>query len=715
MGGVATRLYGPASAAGKDAGAVAYLDGPFQECMRQVGAIAGAIYLRDADPGMLRLALLAGLPPGFLSPWMSAAISAPLPGTDAYREQRFLWVGSQEEMTHAYPRVAAALPYAFALAALPLTGAHRWGVLLLMWPATHPPVVKPRERRNIMAGAHRLARLIDTEARRHLPLPPRHPRVLATPPPSLDPRQRALAAVDLVDRLPVGACGLDLQGRFSYVSPRAAYLLGSTEAELLGTLPWHSVPWLDNPVCEDGYRAALVSREPVSFIAVRPPDDDLLFRLYPDSSGITVLLNKPGTGLADVRMRVDLAAAAAPKSAAHLYQVVHVAAALTEAATVRDVAEVVAEQIMPVVDAQAALLYRIKNDRLHVIGHPGYPPGIANLLDGAPLDSAFSAAAQASGTGRALFFRTADEVDHFYPRLSEITGKRAWAILPLATHHQPAGCCVFAYDRERPFGANERAVFTSLAGLIAQALDRARLYDEQHRLAHGLQEALLPRALDEHPELEAAARYLPATRGMDIGGDFYDLIRIDDATVVAVIGDVEGHNVAAAAMMGQIRTAIRAHTSAGAPPDQVLARTSRLLDDLDAELLASCLYARLDLVHHRAVLANAGHLPPLFRRPGEPCSLAEVAPGPLLGILRDPEYPLTELALPPDTLLGLYTDGLVEAPGIDMDHQLAKYAALLSSPEHDPLDALVDTLLHQWSNDAPRSDDIAVLLLRTHP
>jgi serine phosphatase RsbU (regulator of sigma subunit) len=407
-----------------------------------------------------------------------------------------------------------------------------------------------------------------------------------------------------------------------------------------------------------------------------------------------------------------------PKSAGHLYQVVHVAAALTEAATVRDVAGVVVEQVMPVVNAQAAVMFTVTGSRLHVIGNQAYPPGIAALLEGAPLDITFSAGAQASTTGRALFLSSADEINQLFPRLSDITGKQAWALLPLAVYHHPVGCCAFAYDKERRFGANERAVLTSLAGLIAQALDRARLYDEQHLLARGLQEALLPQTLPQHPRLEAAARYLPATRGMDIGGDFYDLVRINDTTVIAVIGDVEGHNVAAAATMGTIRTAIRAYISAGTTPDQVLTRTSRLLDDLQNDLLASCLYAQIDLAHNRVQLASAGHLPPLLRLPGQPCSAAEIAPGPLLGVTPNPEYPLTELALPPGSLLGLYTDGLVEAPGIDLDQQLAKCAAVLNrdgNPEARQLDTLIDMLLAQSSQDFPRRDDIAVLLLHTRP
>ncbi|MFD0070685.1 GAF domain-containing SpoIIE family protein phosphatase, partial [Streptomyces sp. NPDC127574] len=138
---------------------------------------------------------------------------------------------------------------------------------------------------------------------------------------------------------------------------------------------------------------------------------------------------------------------------------------------------------------------------------------------------------------------------------------------PLIVSGRPVGCCILSYDRPHDFGADERAVLTSLAGLIAQALDRARLYDATRDLAHGLQQALLPRSLPSLPGLECAARYLPASRGMDIGGDFYDVIRIDATTAAAVIGDVQGHNVAAAALMGQVRTAI--HAAAGAPPDQV--------------------------------------------------------------------------------------------------------------------------------------------------
>jgi serine phosphatase RsbU (regulator of sigma subunit) len=115
-------------------------------------------------------------------------------------------------------------------------------------------------------------------------------------------------------------------------------------------------------------------------------------------------------------------------------------------------------------------------------------------------------------------------------------------------------------------------------------------------------------------------------------------------------------------------------------------------------------------------IASAGHPPPLLHRPGEPCAVSEVAPGPLPGVLADSQYPVTEHSLPPGSHLCLYTDGLVEAPGIDPDQQLATRAARLShlgDLEDGPLDTLIDTLLAQSSHDFPRGDDIAVLLLRT--
>jgi PAS domain-containing protein len=694
---------------------VAYLDEPPARCVRDLGASVGAIYLRDADPDVVRLAVLIGVPVDFFTPWLWVSLTTPTPGTDAIRTQELVWVGSQQQMVDSYPGIAIALPYPFVLAAAPIISTRRWGALLLLWPPTHSERATRRERRNIMSTSDRLARLVTEHARKQGYVPPLKPRVLpaATLRPTASPQ--GLAAADFAARLPDGALALDLQGRLTYVSPLAAELLGRPEAELVGTLPWHSLPWLDDPAYEDRYRAAVFSRQPLAFAAIRPPNTPLQFRLYPDASGISVLVRPAGDPDADNRAPRE-SPSPTPVRAGRLYQLMHLATALTEAASVRDLMDLVADQLVPAFDAQALVLYLVEAGRLRIAGQRGYRAEALARLDGAPLDTSLTPSAQATTTGVPTFLGSPDEIEKLYPGITQLTGQRAWAVLPLTTHHERVGCCVLAYERPHVFVADERAVLTSLAGLIAQALERARLYDVQYELAHGLQKALLPHALPDIPGLEAAASYLPGTSGMEIGGDFYDLIRLSRGSAAAVIGDVQGHNVAAAALMGQIRTAIWAHATATTSPAEVLARTNRLLLDLDSELIASCLYVRLDLDRRQASLASAGHLPPLLGLHGEPAHPLNVPPGPLLGVDPRADYPTSILPLRADTLMALYTDGLVEAPDTDLDQALVAHAHQLDRGSAGPsvdLDALMNGLLRAVPPVGPRTDDIAVLLLHT--
>jgi serine phosphatase RsbU (regulator of sigma subunit) len=254
-------------------------------------------------------------------------------------------------------------------------------------------------------------------------------------------------------------------------------------------------------------------------------------------------------------------------------------------------------------------------------------------------------------------------------------------------------------------------VLTSLGGLIAQALERAVLYDAKHQLAHGLQAALLPHTLPSLPGIDAAARYLPATQGMDIGGDFYDLVPVE-GLAAAVIGDVQGHNVTAAGLMGQLRTAVRAYTTVGQRPEEVMRSTNRLLIDLGADLFASCLYLRLDPARGRAVMARAGHPPPLLRRPDGRVRVLDLAGGPLLGIDGTACYPTTEVDLTPGCVLALYTDGLIESPGVDIEDALAELGRQLAEAGDRPLDELADELVRRSAAARERIDDVALLLLR---
>ena len=200
-------------------------------------------------------------------------------------------------------------------------------------------------------------------------------------------------------------------------------------------------------------------------------------------------------------------------------------------------------------------------------------------------------------------------------------------------------------------------------------------------------------------------------RGMDIGGDFYDLVRVDDITAAAFIGDVQGHNVTAAALMGRVRSFLRSYAATGTTPAQALAHADRQLVDLDQGRFVSCLYAHLDLAHRRAVLATAGHPPPVLRHPDGHAEVLALPPGLLLGIDPDTDYPATEIPLTPGTVLALYTDGLVETPGVDPDDAMSGLADQLAQARFQPTDRLATALIDHARRTAPLTDDIALLLI----
>ncbi|MEU9800885.1 SpoIIE family protein phosphatase [Streptomyces sp. NPDC051000] len=693
------------------------LDQVLSATVQRTGALAAGVYLLSPDGPVLCLTAVCGLPVRAAAPWWRVTVSAAGPLSEAVREDHLVWVGRQEDMARLYPNAAAGLPYQFALAFAPLHGVRRWGALVLVWPASRPSSLTRRERGHILSSAGRVTQVLEQAS---VPWSiPDQPRAVPLLRPGPDPTQTGLAAVDLLQRLPVGALSIDLQGRITYLNDSAARLLGRSADSLLGAQPWQAVPWLDDPVHEDHYRTAVFSREPVAYTALRPPDRWLDIRLYPDDSGISALISPhPRRQPADApapHITADLGASPEAAGTGRIHQLIHLAAALSQTVTVADVISMVADQILPAFGAQGMVISAADAGRLRIIGHRGYDPRNVADLDGLPLDTDLTPAGHVLQSGIPAFFADPAEMTRAHPRTPALSGKQAWAFLPLVVSERRVGCCILSYDHPHPFSASDRAVLVSLAGLIAQAMDRALLYDAKHDLAHGLQQALLPVTLPVIPHLAIAARYLPAAHGIDIGGDFYDLIRLSDTTAAAVIGDVQGHNINAAALMGQVRTAV--HATAGVLPGEVLARTNRVLMDLETDLFVSCLYIHIDLARRCLHLASAGHLPPLLRSPApSPHTIAlEVDPGPLLGVrvCSEADYPVTTVPLPAGSLLALYTDGLVEAPDTDITDSIAALADHINANGDRPLDAMAESLLRHAGLPHTRTDDIALLLLRS--
>ncbi|MFE3451598.1 SpoIIE family protein phosphatase [Nonomuraea sp. NPDC059194] len=670
------------------------------ELLEEIGAHTGAVYRLDPEGQVLELVVMEGLPREFAQPWERVSLTASVPVADAVRDRRLVWVGDEEDMVRRYPAIALALPYEFSLAALPLSD---HGAMFIVWSGTYPPPpVETRDR--LVAAAAVLADKLEAVAPtgwqdgRGRPAAPR-----------ADP---AAVLGEMVARLPEGMCTLDIRGRLTYISPRGAALLGESPMRLIGAQPWTVLPWLDDPLYEDRYRRAMISQQPTSFVALCPPERWLAFDLYPSITGITVRISPApveSKAAAPSTVPIDVAL---PTRAGAIYHVLHLASTLTQAASVQDVVDLVADQIMPAFGAQAVALMTAEEGRLRVAGHRGFPPHIIEQYGQLSL-TAPTPSIRAMVTGVPNFFESHEELYQIYPSaVAPDDGMAAWALLPLIASGRPVGTCVLAFCEPHRFSVEERAVLTSLGGLIAQAMERARLYDAKAELARGLQQGLLPHALPRLPGLAAAARYLPGTEGMDIGGDFYDLIRLRDDTAAAIIGDVQGHNVTAAALMGQIRTAVRAYAAAGADPGEVLTRTNQMLTDLDPDLFASCVYVHLDLGRRVARLARAGHPEPLLRHPDGRVEIVHVPGGILLGIDPEADFPCTQIPLEVGGLLALYTDGLIEVPGTDLDDGLTALGARLAHAADEHLDELAERLIRNAQGANRRSDDVALLLLR---
>ncbi|MBT3149576.1 SpoIIE family protein phosphatase [Streptomyces sp. CHD11] len=523
-------------------------------------------------------------------------------------------------------------------------------------------------------------------------------------------------AAEAAERLPDGLFSLDQDGRVVYANHPCQNLLGCGLERLLGHHPWDVLPWLDDPAYEDRYRAAMLTQEPVSYLVHAPDGAWLGFVLYPGVHGLTgrVFHTDAPAGAERGRALSPVSGGTgapselvAPARVGALYHVVQMASVLTEAVTVRDVCRAVAEQLLPGFGAQEIALYTIRDGRMYLLWESGYPQHFLDPFEGVPLDANLPGV-HALTTRLPLFFESSQELVTAYPGIALDT-KSAWAFLPLIASGHPVGSCILGWDSHHRFTPEERSALTALGGLAAQAMERARLYDAESAVARGLQEGLLPHRLPDIDRLRAAGRYLPGTQGMAIGGDWYDVIRTGRG-VALVIGDVEGHSVGAAAVMGQLRSAVHAFASSGRPPQEVITHTNQLLAELETDVFATCCYIELEPATGRALAVRAGHPPPLLRHPDGHTESLDLPGGVMLGVQPEADYPVTVLTLAPGSVLALYTDGLVETPGGDIEAGIEEVRLLLARSRTDSVEELADQLVRSARRTEDRPDDVALLL-----
>jgi phosphoserine phosphatase RsbU/P len=249
--------------------------------------------------------------------------------------------------------------------------------------------------------------------------------------------------------------------------------------------------------------------------------------------------------------------------------------------------------------------------------------------------------------------------------------------------------------------------------LLQMAADRAAaavqsMTAQADRIAAAaLQHSLIPSALPGVAGVEMAARYVPGTGG--VGGDWYDVFSLPSGELCVVMGDVAGSGLAAAVIMGRMRSALRAYALETLDPGQVLARLDRKMQHFEPNAMATVLYAVWDPELNRMRICLAGHLPPVIAVPGQPAELVRAAPGPVIGVEADLHRPVTTVTIPPGALLCFYTDGLVERRGQVIDQGLTRLCRAVSA---QPPEAACATVMGAMIGSEPARDDTALLMIR---
>ncbi|MFE9448865.1 SpoIIE family protein phosphatase [Streptomyces sp. NPDC006739] len=407
--------------------------------------------------------------------------------------------------------------------------------------------------------------------------------------------------------------------------------------------------------------------------------------------------------------------------------------ALAEARSTAEVLRVAAGLSMPGFSPDGLTVFGVEGDQLTIISLHGHQPGDDGRFSHLPLDTDYPAA-EVVRTGRAVYLSSPEEYKDRYPvtwPLAKHFGRESWAFLPLTVAGRTMGAWMAAFTHPVAFTPDERSVLTTVARMLAQALSRAGVAESERELTDGLQRSMLPTLGPRIPGMNLTARYIPTGGGLQVGGDWYDMIPLPSGRFALVIGDVQGHDVRAAGLMGQLRIALRAYASEGHRPDAVLSRASRFLHGIthDEQLtdlrFATCLYAEADPATGMLEIARAGHPDPAIRMADGTVMMRPTVGGLPLGIDPDADYPTTRFALEPGETMMICTDGLIETGGHDMESGWQRVRAILEDAVLDgadvDLEALADALVQAVHGPSShhttgpladrREDDIALLLL----
>jgi PAS domain S-box-containing protein len=528
----------------------------------------------------------------------------------------------------------------------------------------------------------------------------------------------------VLEAMPAGFYSLDRDWRFTYVNAQAERLLQHTREELLGQVIWNAFPATANGVFERSYRQAVATGEPVAFDAHYPAPLNGWYELraWPTPDGLSVYF-------IEVTER-RAAEQQADRAARRLSLLAQVSA---ELASTLDVQAATAR--LPRIVVPALADYCI----LTVIDADGHPRDVGSWhvdpssravleryaevrLDAMPITAPVG---RALHSNEAVTFSGDDVLELLPPgrarELLAVLAPKTEVALPLRARGRTLGLLtLFFADGHQPT-AEDVSVAQDVADRAGLAWDNARLFGQQQQMAEVLQRSLLTDP-PEPDHAEIVVRYLPAAEAARVGGDWYDAFLQPNGSTMLVIGDVVGHDTAAAAAMGQVRSLLRgiaAYSDAG--PAEVLRGLDSAMTVLQIDTLATAAVARFEQTIDervrgvtRMIWANAGHLPPLALHPdGSVAVLADWKADLLLGVDSRTVRADSVVTLDRGSTVLLYTDGLIERRDADLDTGLSRLRTHLAELADLPLEELCDELITRLVDGKPE-DDVAVVAVRLH-
>ncbi len=527
-------------------------------------------------------------------------------------------------------------------------------------------------------------------------------------PPPGDPA--ALAA--LVDRLPAAVLALDPEGRLSWLNVAAERLLGHPQADLLGRV-LAEVPGTAGRALASAGAEAADSAEPVTVLAGGGWYE---VRAARAAEGLALTVSDV-SGRRTVQERADRAAARATL-------LVRVAAELSGALDGVSALGRLARLVVPVLADSCVVTVVDREGRTRDVGSWHADPERRDLLaryarhrldtlpPSSPVGRALAAGTPVSAPVSDVLALMSDERTR--EMLRDLRAESV-LVLPLPAESRTVGVLTLYLDAGRAVSPEDLATARAVAVQAGRAIDRVGRQSRQIQLAEALQRSLLT-APPAFPGVEMVVRYVPAAEAARVGGDWYDAFRHPDGDAVVVIGDVVGHDTAAAAAMGQLRGLVRgiAHSSRGGPAE-VLRGLDEAMATMHAGTLATAAVARLEAGGTRLRWSNAGHPPPVLLRPdGVVEALADGDGDLLLGVDATAERREDVVPLTPGTTVLLHTDGLVERRGTTLDEGAALLHRTLAELAGRPLPALCDELLARLLQGTPQ-DDVALVAFTVDP